>query len=538
MELRNYQKESIQYIYDYLRSEKGNVCLNLPTGSGKSIVIAELCRQALTNWPDTRILMLTSRKELIEQNSVKMLTLWPNAPLGIFSASMNKREIDRITFAGIQSVRNRAIEIGRRDLILIDECHEISAEETGAYRTLIGELIAINPHLRVLGFTATPYRLGHGMITDKPAIFDTLIEPVTIKKLIDDGYLARLKSKCTTYHQNISDVHKRGGEFIEAELQKAVDTEQDIYHAVNETIERAGDRKSWIFFCAGVDHARHVRDELLDRGINAACVTGNTPKNERDHILKEFILGSIRAVTNCDVLTTGFDHAEIDLVILLRPTMSPGLYMQMVGRGLRVKSHGGDCMVLDFAGNIEKHGPIISVQPPSKKGKGDGIAPSKICPECDEIVLMSARICPSCGHIFVSESKKYILSDADIMGEDKIKVMAVGSWMWSIQMSKKSGREMLLCRYYPEAIGAEPITEYFCVYHDGFAGIKGRKEIAKICDAVGFDLPPNDTKQLDRAKPPDMIKYVMDGKFPRVTERVWNEKIEKKEIVYLDTIPF
>jgi len=535
LELRPYQRDSIDFTWEYIRKYPGNPCVVLPTGAGKSIVIAELCREAIQNWPDTRILMLTSRKELIIQNAQKMLTIWPNAPLGIFSASVGKREIDRITFAGIQTVRNKALELGMRDLVLIDECHEIAAEETGAYRTLIGELKAINPTLRVIGFTATPYRLGHGMITDKPALFDELIEPVTIKQLMDAGFLARLTSKHTGLKLNTDDVHKRGGEYIESELQAAVDTDYNTTQAVEETIRRAGERKSWLFFCAGVEHAQHVRDELINRGINAACVTGNTPKTERDSIIKQFRAGEITALTNANILTTGFDAPDIDLIVMLRPTMSPGLYMQMVGRGLRLKSHGGDCMVLDFAGNVELHGPIISVKSPKQKGKGDGIAPSKICPDCDEICAMSARNCPACGHVFTKEEeKKWKLHDDDIMGEDRIKTVCIAYWKWSVELSKKSGKEMIVCRYYPDGIGEQPIAEYFCVYHDGFAGIKGRKAIKEICDAIGFDTIPNDTKELDRAPCPLSLKYVMDGKFPRVLARDF-PPVEPK---YLDVVPF
>jgi len=479
--------------------------------------------------------MLTSRKELIIQNAQKMLTIWPNAPLGIFSASVGKREIDRITFAGIQTVRNKALELGRRDLVLIDECHEIAAEENGVYRTLIGELKAINPALRVIGFTATPYRLGHGMITDKPALFDDLIESVTIKQLMDQGFLSRLVSKHTGLTIDTAEVHKRGGEFVDAELQKAVDTDYNTTQAVDETIRRAGARRSWLFFCAGVEHAQHVRDELINRGINAACVTGNTPRSERDSIIKQFRAGEIKALTNANILTTGFDAPDIDLIAMLRPTMSPGLYMQMVGRGLRLKSHGGDCMVLDFAGNVELHGPIISVKPPKQKGKGDGIAPSKICPDCDEICAMSARKCPACGHEFTrEEEKKWRLHDDDIMGEDRIKTVCIAYWKWSVELSKKSGKEMIVCRYYPDGIGEQPIAEYFCVYHDGFAGIKGRKAIKEICDAIGFDTIPNDTKELDRAQCPLSLKYVMDGKFPRVLARDF-PPVEPK---YLDVVPF
>lgn len=531
--LRPYQRESIDLLWEYLSKHDGHPCVVLPTGAGKSVVIAELCREAVNSWSGTSILMLTSRKELIEQNAQKMLTLWPNAPLGIFSASIGRRDIDRITFAGIQSVRKRAIELGHRDLVIIDEAHEIAAEETGAYRTLIGELTAINPALRVVGFTATPYRLGHGMITDSPAIFDELIEPVTIKQLMDDGYLARLCSKHTGMTIDAGSVHKRGGEYIESELQALVDTDLNTQQAVEETIARAADRKAWLFFCAGVEHAEHVRDSLAAHGIQAACITGKTPKSDREDIIRRFRAGEIRALTNANILTTGFDYPDIDLIVMLRPTMSPGLYMQMAGRGLRIKSHGGDCMVLDFAGNVALHGPIIAVKPPRPKGKGDGVAPSKICPECDEIVHMSARVCPSCGHRFTAdEEAKWRLANDDIMGEDRQKTITVARWKWTIETSRRSGKDMIVCRYYPDDIGADPIREYFCVWHDGFAGTKGRAELAKVCEASGIMGNPQTTEQLEAGKPPATLTYVMDGKFPRVLSRYWPEP------VFVDAIPF
>lgn len=538
-ELRPYQREAIDYTWEYISKHNGHPCLVLPTGAGKSVVIAEICREAITKWPATRIIMLTSRKELIEQNAVKILTLWPNAPLGLFSASIGRKEIDRVTFAGIQTARSKALEIGHRDLVLIDEAHEIAAEETGSYRKLIADLTAINPNLRVIGFTATPYRLGHGMITDKPAIFDELIEPVTIRRLIEDGYLARLVSKHTGLTLSTDGVHKRGGEYIEAELQAAVDTEHNTDGAVEETIKRAGDRKSWLFFCSGVKHAERVRDALLQRGVEAACVTGDTPKAERDRIISDFKAGKIRALTNANILTTGFDYPDIDTVVMLRPTMSPGLYMQMAGRGLRKKSHGGDCLVLDFAGNVERHGPIVSVEPPSRS-KGDGVAPSKICPECDEIVHMSARICPSCGYVFVEEKKEaWRLANEDIMGEDRQKTVRVISWQWRVETSRRSGKEMIVCLYYPEGIGAEPIKEYFCVWHDGFAGIKGRRALKEICAAMGFEAVPDRTEDIERAGTPLAITYVMDGKYPRVLSRAWPEPVEVVEgVAYYDAVPF
>ena len=199
--LREYQQRAIDQLYDWFEAaSSGNPCIVLPTGAGKSHIVAALCKDAVQRWPETRILMLTHQKELIEQNAEKMRQHWPNAPMGIYSASIGRRCLSEpITFAGIQSVRNKSSAIGHIDLCIIDECHLVSHKDEGGYRTLLSQLKAINPALRVIGLTATPYRLGHGLITDKPALFDDLIEPVTIEELVYKGYLSVLRSKVTDF---------------------------------------------------------------------------------------------------------------------------------------------------------------------------------------------------------------------------------------------------------------------------------------------------------------------------------------------------
>ena len=352
--LREYQQRTIDQLYAWFEAgHHGNPCLVLPTGSGKSHIVAALCKDALQNWPETRVLMLTHVKELIEQNAEKMRLHWPGAPMGIYSASIGKKQLgEPITFAGIQSVRSKARMLGHIDLVIIDECHLVNHKDEGGYRKLLGELKAINPALRVVGLTATPYRLGHGLITDKPALFDDLIEPVSIEELVFKNYLAPLRSKVTKAKLDTSGVHKRGGEFIESELQAAVNTDANNLAVVQEVIELAGERKAWLFFCAGVKHAENVAFVLSTiHGIPAACVTGETPKKEREQILADFKAGRLRALTNANVLTTGFDYPDIDLIAMLRPTMSASLYVQMAGRGMRVKSHTDHCLVLDFAGD-------------------------------------------------------------------------------------------------------------------------------------------------------------------------------------------
>lgn len=525
--LRPYQSKAIAQLYEWLSNNEGNPCLVLPTGAGKSHVVAALCKDAVQKWPKTRILMLTHVKELIEQNAEKMRIHWPNAPMGIYSASIGKRQLGYpITFAGIQSIAKKSQLIGHIDLVIIDECHLVNHKDEGGYRNLLNELKEINPSMRVIGLTATPYRLGHGLITDKPAIFDALIEPVSIDELIALGHLAPLRSKITNTELSTEGVHKRGGEFIESELQKAVDVEEKNIAIVDEVIRLADNRKAWIFFCAGVKHAGHIAEALRIRGIVAEAISGETTKTEREQIIRDFKAGKIRAITNCSVLTTGFDHPDIDLIALLRPTMSPGLYIQMAGRGLRPKSHTDHCLVLDFAGAVATHGPIISVQSPDKASEGTGEAPVKVCDHCHELCHPSVRECPACGELFPPpKPKPLMLHTDDIMGKESHE-LNVSSWFWSKHTSRTTGKEMLKVTYYGD-LSDKPISEYLTVAHDGYAGQKAMRELIDIASQSGAII--SFVRELDdlcnvmnESQKPDIVMYRKAGKFFDVLERRWN----------------
>jgi DNA repair protein RadD len=387
--------------------------------------------------------------------------------------------------------------------------------------------MAINPIMRVVGLTATPYRLGHGLITDKPALFDALIEPISIEELIFKGYLSTLRSKVTKAKLDVTGVHKRGGEFIESELQAAVDTDDKNQAVVQEVMALAGDRKAWLFFCAGVKHADHIAEALRQQGVAAECVTGDTPKKEREQILADFKAGKLKALTNANVLTTGFDYPDIDLVVMLRPTMSASLYVQMAGRGMRVKSHTDHCLVLDFAGVVSTHGPITNVQPPKKGGDGNGDAPLKVCENCDELVHISVMVCPACQHPFpVKEAKKLQLHNDDIMGLDG-QELEVTSWAWREHISKASGKQMLAVTYYG-SLSDTPITEYFPIAHDGYAGQMAVQKLITIAERAqvvrgGLNVQTmiEMVQNLNNATPPGVIEYRKDGKFFKVTRRKW-----------------
>ena len=524
MILREYQQRTIDQLYAWFRAgNKGDPVLVLPTGSGKSHIIAELVKDALQNWPETRVLMMTHVKELIEQNAEKMRMHWPDAPLGIYSAGMGVKVLgEPITFGGIQSLRNRPDDIGHIDICIIDECHLISHKDEGTYRALINHLRGINPQMRVIGLTATPWRLGHGVITEGDALFSDLIEPVTIEELIYKNFLAPLRSKHTDLTLSTAGVHKRGGEFIESELQAAVNVAALNESVVEEIIRRAEDRKAWLAFCTGVDHAEAIAAAFNEQGIEAACILGSTPKAQRQEILAAFKAGEITALTNANVLTTGFDYPDLDLIAMIRPTMSPTLYCQMAGRGMRPKTHIDHCLVLDFAGAVQTHGPITAIQPPSKAGNGE--APMKVCDDCGEIVPLATKVCPSCGFEFPPppEKAKPTLYNDDIMGFDAME-MEVRSWVWREHTSRASGKEMLKVSYYGD-MSDPPIHEYFPVQHGGYAQSKALRTL----HTMGADLSEAGSLNeavylLNKITQPRTIEYKMDGKYHRVTRRRFRE---------------
>ena len=294
--LRPYQAESVEAILSFWQSGGGNPLVDLATGTGKSLVIAKLTQDLLAAYPAMRVLMLVHVRELVAQNVQALLRVWPDAPVGIYSAGLGQRDAHhRITFASIQSVFRRAKAIGQRDLILIDEAHLVPSAGNGMYRKLLDDMRAQTPDLRVAGFTATPYRLDTGRLDDgADRLFDRTVYSYGIGEGIRDGFLSPLISKASATEVDVSNVARRGGEFVAGELEAA--TDRITAEAVQEIVRFGADRRSWLVFCSGVKNAGKTRDALRIAGINAEMVHGETPSAERDRILRDFKAGRIRAL--------------------------------------------------------------------------------------------------------------------------------------------------------------------------------------------------------------------------------------------------
>lgn len=406
---RDYQRRAIDSLYSYFEHRTGNPLIIAPTGSGKSVLPAIFCQEVLSRWPDQRFMVLAHVKELLQQNYEKIVTVWPEAPVGLYSAGLGKRQPDRpIVVAGIQSVYRKPHVFGWRDLVIIDECHLLNPDSESMYQQFLTGLRATNPALKVIGMTATAYRLKTGMLHQADgSMFTDVACEITLTELLEAGHICPLVSRPPEVQADLSSVGMIGGEFNNRQAEAAIDTDELTQRMLDEVYRLGGDRNTWLFFCQGVNHAIHVCEALRARGEECEVITGDTPPDERDDIIRRYKAGQLRRLCNANVLTTGFDAPHIDLIVMLRPTMSPGLYVQICGRGMRTHPSKKDCLVLDFVGNIERHGPITHVRPPRSAGtRGPGEAHERtciICPVCRMASPLDASECADCGNLFRRE---------------------------------------------------------------------------------------------------------------------------------------
>lgn len=522
---RWYQQESVDAIWSYFVVNDGNPVVALPTGTGKSIVIGEFVRLALAHYPGTRIIKLTHVKELIEQNFKKLLQIWPLAPAGIYSAGLKRRDhLYPITYAGIGSVARKAELFGHVDLVLIDECHTVSPKDGTMYATFLRGLRNINPALKVVGFTATPYRLGQGHVTDDGIFTDVCYDLTAFEKfnrLVAEGWLAPLIPRRTSKELDVSGVRITQGDYNLHDLQAAVDHSAVTASAVSEMLTQGHDRGHWLVFTSGIEHAEHVAAQLNEAGVAAAAVHSKLPSEERDRIIAAFRSGELRAVTNNNVLTTGFDFPEIDLIAVLRPTTSPGLWVQMLGRGTRPCPEKENCLVLDFAGNTRRLGPINDPVLPKRRGRGQGggEAPVKCCEHCGTWNHASVRVCVSCGQEFPRVVKiQSEASDLELIagGEPRVETFVVDSVTYARHEPKDARPPSVRVSYH---CGLRIFNEYLCFEHDGFARKKARDHWRECA----LSEPPEDVEEallrIEELATPTHLRVWVNRKYPEIVDR-------------------
>ena len=560
---RDYQQAAHDAIFKrWIAGERtaGNPAVELATGLGKSILVAMTCQTILTRWPNARVQMLVHNRELVRQNYEELKELWPEAPVGIYSAGLNSRDTEQpIIFSSIQSVYRRVDELGPRHFNLCDECHLVPVDGNGMYQQYFNEMgLQTGGRMRVIGYTATPYRMDSGGIAEPSDDVDKLFEEIVYRYGIGegtrDGWLCPLTAKAGATEIDVARVQRRGGEFVAGALQAAANEAGLVERTVEDLIgrARAAGRNSWLIFCSGVAHAEAVADMLNERGVPTRSITGKMAKGERDHLIEQFKRGELQALTNAEVLTTGFNAPGVDLIALLRPTLSTALYVQMMGRGTRVlkgvningaadaderraliaASGKPNCLVLDYAGNVRRHGPVDTVNVEEKQGRDNEAEQGELikvnhddirakqCDDCGTLNWTGAVTCVDCGFEFKEMANHDDTPDEDIaVLSDEVVPEAMDVHSWDCNIHTKPGSpDMLRVAY---RAGVSVYYEYWCFEHRGRARHKAYMNWMR--HTGGATPPPTTSVQalarFDELVMPRQITPVREGKFWRVTKK-------------------
>ena len=409
--LRPYQSDAVESVYRHLREKDTNPCVVIPTAGGKSLCIAQVAKDAVTKW-NGRVMILAHVKELVEQNAGKLKSICPELPVGVYSAGLDSRDTQQpVVVAGIQSVYNKIEVFKPFDLVMIDEVHMVPPDGEGRYRTFLEAAKRVNPRVRLIGWTATPYRTQGGLICKPENLLNEVCYEIGVKELINRGYISNITARAGKVKADTEGLHIRAGEFVAEDVEKLMGEDRLVTSACQEIVELTKDRQSCLIFCTSIAHCKKVAAQIAKfSGEECAIVTGDTPDLEREETIRRLRGETVKAdlfaekpplkyCCNVSVLTTGTDIPRLDTIALLRPTNSPGLLVQMVGRGFRLSPETGktECLVLDYGRNIERHGPIdmIKVKEP---GQGGGGPLAKECPECRTIVNLPVMLCPTCGY--------------------------------------------------------------------------------------------------------------------------------------------
>ena len=532
---RYYQTAANEAVWKYFSEKSGNCVVVLPTGAGKSLLIAMLIQQALDF--GGRVVVLAHRKELLQQNADEIRGMIPGVDVGVYSAGLKKREIhNAVVVAGIQSVFRKADDLGRRHLILVDEAHLISDLEESMYRRFLGDMQK-QEGLRIAGLTATPFRTGTGPICGPDRIFQRIVFESKTSELIQQGFLCPITNKVATSEVNTDSVPLKGGEFVDAEIQAVFGAEDVVKAACLEICDKAHDRHSILVFASGVAHAEQIAEILP----GSAVVTGETMPIERAETLRRFEAGELRFLINVDVLTTGFNARNIDAIAILRATMSPGLFCQMVGRGLRLHDSCTNCLLLDFGGNIARHGSIDDENFGASKEQSNGrrgeVAAQngrgKKCPACELDVAANARSCPECEFIFPVKHEAKADDESQVTGAMPPEEWIVKDVVFRVHVPKRDADAVVTPSVRVDYVVSKTdeggnlanttIAEWICPQHSGFARNKFLAwwDAHSICDPPDNSADCVELMKLGTCRWPGGIVTKKKGQWFEILEHKW-----------------
>lgn len=531
-ELREYQADAVESVFDYFYEKTGHPLIVIPTGGGKSLVIADLIRQANVYFPPTRFIVLSHVAILFEQNAEELQAQWPESKISFYSDSLSQKDLSGdIIFAGIQSIYKKAFDLRHApDMILIDECHLLPGDSDTMYRKFLDDMMIINPDIKVVGFTATPFRSNYGMLhKGKNALFTDIAYEVPIMKLIELHHLCPIvtPSEGIKTKMDVTGVKTRLGDYITSQLSAAVNKAEITKACVDEMMIHGADRKLWIVFTVDIQHCEHVRDEIRSRGISCEMVHSKQDDTINADIIRKYRAHEIRCLVNVSKLTTGFNVPAIDMMAFMRPMRSPVLYIQTAGRGMRIYPDKHNCLLLDFGGVVEELGPIDQIRIKDKKD-GEGEAPMKLCENCGATVPAGCTICPVCANPFPEREHKIEdgASTAAVLSSQLKSttkhVSGVNYYRHKKEGKPDSMRVDYLC-------GLDTYREWVCFDHTGYAREKACVwwDRRSTESDIGGPAPNSVTEALERARElrkPESIQVKRVGVYHEIIGYHFGEK--------------
>ncbi len=531
------------------------ICIQAATGAGKTIFFSELIKRLLNEWPSMRIAVLAHRRELVQQAKDKLLQVWPDAPIGIACASTGeKTNLEQpVTIGSPQTLSNRIETVEAPfDLVIVDEVHRLPPKnKESQYGELLNSLRSLYPKLRMIGVTATPFRLNHGYIYGKECRpgsenwFEKLHYKIGINDLQKQGFLCGYRAKAAAnISSDLSRVKTTGGDYNLGALSEMMGREVHIGSAVKAFQKYGEDRHHIVVFAVSIDHAEKLHEAFKSAGYTAGIVHSKMPVGQRDMMLKEFEAGRMRFIVNVGILTEGWDSTAIDCILLCRPTKSSALYAQMVGRGLRIHPNKEDVLILDLTGNCMQHGDPDSpkVVVPGKPVEDMDEPIQKKCPNCDELVAAGKMECPSCGYAWEPEPVEELNESVEMttvqFGNQKAAPFAfeIDDVYVEDYTSKKGNRMLKLSMVNSSFLSRKAVNVFLLFDPDAHPYAIGKAR-STWTELVGNRPPESTDEAMARYDEllsviPSKIQVVEDGNFYKVHS--WGPSSIDEQIPYIE----
>lgn len=521
--LRPYQIRAHESIWRKLSLKQAQL-IQMPMGTGKTELFIELCEKAIEHKSDIKILIVLNKVMLVEQTERRMKAHLTTVDIGVFCSTLKSKELAQITVASVQSVCDQ--DLDGINLVILDEAHRVTYTDGSPYQRLLTQLKVKNDKLKIIGFTATPWK-ATGNIYGEGELFDQIDFLYPIEDAISEGWLVKPRLKATTQSFDMTGVSLKLGDYDQGELAKLTADEGKALAQIAEAMLRLDGRKSVAWACTTIEHC-----EMVKRLIPEPCaiVHSKMKKVDQDGNKRQFENGDIRHIAFVTMLSEGIDVPRIDAIVLLRPTRSPVLALQTIGRALRLFQGKLDALILDFGKVIESIGPINNPRIPKKgdrKGGGDAIL-MKFCKACFEYVSTSTKICPACDAPFVVERDVFKSlttkpdSNSEILVDKKRTYLKVTSVSLSRFMSH-AGNLCLRVTFATTNPMYTKISQYF-QWSNEWARIKA----ARLLGDIGVEWSQEIDALLNRPirRVPSEIKVSLDGKYPEVKNLIFNDSRE------------